>query len=80
MKYIVYGQPKCNYCTRAENLLNSNKLPYTYVNILKDNEAYKFITEEENLYTVPQVFTEDALGVTEYIGGYEALAEHLKKT
>lgn len=78
MTYTVYGMQGCNWCVRAMNLLRSNGLKPTYVDIREDQEARDFIVKEEGHQTVPQVYTEDAMGVTEHIGGYEALEEHFK--
>ena len=79
MKYIVYGQPQCNYCIRALNLLRVKQVRHKYIDIRKDTEAFKYIVGTEGHMTVPQVYTEDAVGIREYIGGSDDLAEHFKK-
>jgi len=79
MKYIVFGQPQCNYCIRALNLLRVKRVAHEYIDIRKDREAFKYIVETEGHKTVPQVYTEDALGIRDYIGGSDDLVEHFKK-
>lgn len=78
MKYVVYGMPKCNYCVRAKNLLSSKRVSYSYVDIKENSEARHFVVEEEDHYTVPQVYTRDALGVMSHIGGYMDLVDHFR--
>lgn len=80
MKYIVYGQPECNFCTRARNLLITHDKPLSYINIRDNPEARSFLIDEEGHKTVPQVYRRGALGILEYIGGYEDLQEHLQQT
>ena len=79
MQYIVYGMQGCNWCVRAQNLIRNKGLKPTYVDILEVPEARDFIVEQEGHRTVPQVYTENAMGIKEHIGGYEALEEHFKK-
>lgn len=80
MKYVVYGQQGCKYCTLARNLLIEKDKPISYVNILDNPEARHFVVEEEGRKTVPQIYTRDALGIMTYVGGYEDLVEHLQET
>jgi glutaredoxin len=77
MKYTVYGTPGCNYCTRATNILNVHRKDFDYVNLIEDDEAREWITRIQGHKTVPQVYTTDALGTTEYIGGFEELQASL---
>lgn len=76
MKYIVFGQPQCNYCIRALNLLRVKQVRHEYIDIRKDTAAFKYIVETEGHKTVPQVYTEDAVGIRDYIGGSDDLVEH----
>jgi glutaredoxin len=78
MKYIIYGSPGCNFCSRARNLLTVEKQPFVYIDLTKDPKALAFIIEMGHR-TVPQVYLEDAMGVTEYIGGYEDLQDHIQR-
>ena len=77
MKYIVYGQQGCNFCARAQNLLTVEGKPYKYIDILDNPEDRHWIVEVEEHKTVPQIYVENARGVTEYIGGFEELQDHL---
>lgn len=56
-KLIVYGraQPYCKFCEQAKNTLNSRNIPFEFIDITKDQEAYDFITEQ-GLRSVPQLF------------------------
>lgn len=78
MTYTVYGMQGCNWCVRAMNLLRNKGLKPIYVDILEDERARYFIVEYQEHETVPQVYVEDALGISTHIGGYEALEEHFK--
>ena len=68
--YVIYTQPRCNYCNLAKELLEAHSQKYTEIAIDEDNEAKNFIKGFAN--TVPQIFYEKQL-----IGGYEKLQEHL---
>jgi len=77
MKYTVYGTPGCNYCTRATTLLKVHRKNFDYVNLIKDDESREWITQIEGHKTVPQIYTTDAQGIAEYIGGFEELQASL---
>ena len=80
MTYIVYGSHKCPWCDKAKTLLESKDLPYKYLNVLEDTQAYEDITRMGHR-TIPQVFSQETKGVDPvHIGGFEALVQHLKKT
>lgn len=80
MKYIIYGQQGCKFCVLARNLLIEKGMTLSYINILNNPDARHFVVEEEGHKTVPQIYTRDALGIMNHIGGYEDLQNHLKKT
>lgn len=78
MTYIIYGMTKCNYCVRAKNLLSSKGVSFNYVDIKDHPDAYSFVVDHEGHETVPQVYTMNALGIMEHIGGYIDLVEHFE--
>ena len=80
MKYTVYSTPGCNYCTRAKNLLKNHHKDFEEINLIKDDEARHWITDVEGHKTVPQIYVDDAIGVTTYIGGFEELKHYLEYT
>ena len=64
---------------RARVLLEDYELPYVYLNLSTDPVAKSDFKQLKHT-TVPQVYTQDASGNLEYIGGFEALDAYLKKT
>ncbi|BFM18378.1 GrxA family glutaredoxin [Maricurvus nonylphenolicus] len=75
-RYTLFGHQQCGFCRRAKEELERRELPFRYVDIHEEGiskaDLSKTIGREVN--TVPQIFH----GQT-YIGGYEALMEHLNQ-
>jgi mycoredoxin len=42
---VVYGTSWCPDCRRAQRVLDSNGVPYRYVNIEQDEEAAEYVVQ-----------------------------------
>lgn len=73
--YTIYGKPNCPFCDQAKEILASKGIPYTYVNIQENPDAHHYVTDVLKARTVPQILKNNPV---EYIGGFEALQEHLR--
>jgi glutaredoxin len=78
MTYTIYSMKGCNWCVRARNLLMTKGIKPVMIDIGEDQGAKDFVVGEGH-ETVPQAYFQSAMGVTEHIGGYEALEAHLKR-
>lgn len=58
MKITIYSQPACQPCRLTKKLLDSKGLAYTEVDVLSDDAAYAYITEELGARNVPVVVTD----------------------
>jgi glutaredoxin len=72
--YLVIGRENCSYCDKAKDLLDAKGKEYVYVDITSGdsvNDAVwkKFLTQDMEVKTVPQVF--------QLIGGFEELHEEI---
>ncbi len=77
MKYIIYGQDKCQYCKKAQELLNELESEHEY--------EYREITENLTQFlnrnaskingqrTIPIIFKQSWTDELEFIGGYNEL-------
>ncbi len=73
MKIEMYSRDNCQYCTKAEKLLNDKNLPFTNVKIASPEVKEELLERVDKVggippRTVPQIFIDDAL-----IGGYTDL-------
>lgn len=71
--YSIYTSAKCPSCKKLVKLLRWKGLDFEKISIRHNNEGIKFL-QEQNLYTVPQLFENGKL-----IGGYEDALKHLNQ-
>jgi glutaredoxin 3 len=70
MKEIrVYTTKICGYCVAAKRLLQSLDLPFTEIDVSRDNEQRIWLVQATGQRTVPQIFIGERS-----IGGYQELA------
>jgi glutaredoxin len=72
MNYTIYGKSNCPYCVQACDLLVIIEEPYTYIDVLVNQDALTMI-KSMGARTVPVIFHRG-----EWIGGYTDLVEYLK--
>lgn len=74
--FTVYGRPGCGYCSGAVSLLKRADIPFTYIDIYKENISKPELSKKINqpVYTVPQILHGD-----KYIGGYTELVPYLRR-
>lgn len=68
---VVYGKMNCTYCDKSKMALDIAGIPYTYTDIMLDEDAMDFLIEN-GLRSVPQIFIDG-----EYVGGYTELCSRL---
>lgn len=68
MKFTVYGKDSCPACKKAVDLLETYGKEFDYIDVSQDKEALRYIKEELQAKTVPQIFEGD-----HYIGGLDHL-------
>lgn len=57
---VIYGTAWCGASNRARRLLDQNKVPYTFVDIDKDDEGRHFVQEVNRGYrSVPTIVFPD---------------------
>ena len=69
--FLIYTQPRCNYCLMAKRLLDEKGEAYMEIDITEDVDAKNKI-RSLGFKTVPQIFYPDG----KHFGDYE----HLEKT
>jgi glutaredoxin len=75
INYVIYGTLNCGYCIRAKELLESQNVEYTYVDIneiSQDNKEALMEIAGQRFETVPQIFQRTNEGLS-YVGGYTHL-------
>jgi len=78
MSATIYSKPNCPFCVRAKKLLDEKGIGYVEESAVeKRDELINRVTAITGVAprTVPQIWLEDV-----YIGGYENLVEHFKKS
>lgn len=70
----IYTTDYCPYCTRAKQVLKSNQVPFTEVDVTGDDEKRRWLVETTGQRTVPQIFFDQ-----EPVGGCMDLEEIVKK-
>jgi glutaredoxin 3 len=70
----IYTTTTCPYCIRAKQVLSSNKVPYSEVDVSDDDARRKWLVENTGQRTVPQIFFGDLS-----IGGCTDLEALVKK-
>ncbi len=66
----IYTSPTCGYCHQAKELLTSEGIAYTEVDVIENPEARDAIVEKTGQMTLPIIMNGAAL-----IGGYDELAK-----
>jgi glutaredoxin len=74
MVATIWSTRGCVWCDRAKDLLTSESIPYTEKVIGVNTTKEELLSIAPGVTSVPQIFID---GV--YIGGYQALREHLGK-
>lgn len=69
---VVYGKMNCTYCDKSKMALDIAGIPYTYTDIMLDEDVLDWFMEQK-FRTVPQIFVDG-----EHIGGYDQLVETIK--
>ena len=80
MKFKIYGNGGCSSCEQAKTLLDSKGIEYQYLSLGKDYQMSEFIEAAQgNIHkSFPLiVHAGDVDGVWVYLGGLEALKQHL---
>lgn len=69
----IFGANGCSYCTKAVALCKQRQMPYKYLNIDEDEEAFdQLVGRIKSWKTVPQIF----IGAR-HIGGFDDLQKEL---
>ena len=72
--WVVISSDKCNFCTKAKELLREKGLPFTEYNLNSGSSKWLLtLLRIAELKTVPQVFNMNGT----HIGGYTELKEYL---
>ena len=66
----VYTKKRCPYCTSSKIWLKQRDYIFNEVSLDNPEDSTKFITENPNLRTVPQIFLGD-----KHLGGFTELIE-----
>ncbi|MDP2344255.1 MAG: glutaredoxin 3 [Deltaproteobacteria bacterium] len=57
MKLVtIYTTAICPYCVRAKQVLTSNKVPFSEIDVSDDDVRRKWLVENTGQRTVPQIF------------------------
>ena len=70
----IYGKDGCPYCDKAIQLIDENKIRYSYYKVGKDLTLEEFQEKFPDVRTVPAITT---YGM--YIGGYDQLVEYVEE-
>ena len=69
----IFAGSGCNYCTKTKQLCEERNLPYRYMNMDEDEQAFdQLVGRIKKWNTVPQIF----IG-PKHIGGYDDLVRYL---
>lgn len=71
----VYGRSGCEYCSRAQQLLEEKKIPYNYIQLGIDISKEEFLQKFPDQKTVPVIV---AYGMK--VGGYSELVDYVEET
>lgn len=66
----IYSKNNCPFCVRAKQLLENKGVPFTEINIEKDQDARQMLLDK-GLRSVPQIFH----GYELLPGGFDGLAK-----
>lgn len=70
--FVIYGRKNCNWCSKAEILLESLGKDYRYIDINKDERSRAYL-QAEGHNTVPQIYANGS-----HIGGYIELEKMME--
>jgi glutaredoxin 3 len=69
----IFSTTYCGWCTRAQELLSRNGIPFETIDVTGNAEARRALRDQANgRRTVPVIFIDGA-----YLGGYQELAHLL---
>ena len=71
----VYGKHGCGYCVKAKNLLESKKIPFTYITLGEDVGINEFVAQYPDVKSAPFILNNDIP-----IGGFNDLESYLEET
>ena len=71
----IYGKSECEYCTKAQKLLDDRAIPYNYIQLGIDITGEEFKEQFPEQKTVPLAV---AHGMK--LGGYRELVEYVEET
>ena len=75
-QYLIYGRRSCEYCVRAENLLQSMGCKFQFINTEKDLDLLQELKTFYKHETVPMILRiSGKTGYAKFIGGYSELKE-----
>ena len=69
MRLTIMGKNNCPYCDLAKRHLDENKIPYEYIKVDEDMDAYTEF-REFGFRSVPQIMQEGKIVIE---GGWEGL-------
>ncbi len=58
----VYSKPQCVQCNQTKKALEKQGVGYTEINVMEDENAFKFVTEDLGHRAAPVVVVKDAAG------------------
>jgi glutaredoxin len=75
MSYVVVGTDKCEFCTKAKNLLRERGVGFTAYSLSSQSSKWLLtLIKQAGMTTVPQIWDNNG----DYIGGYTELKEKLE--
>lgn len=72
MTYTLYTAGKCKWCKLLIKYMVASNIEFNSVSLKGNRDAIKFL-QEQNLYTVPQLFADNDL-----VGGYDNAMTYFK--
>lgn len=65
---VIYTTTYCPYCLLAKSLLKNKQIPFTEVNVERNDKKRVWLVNATGQKTVPQIFIND-----KPVGGYDEL-------
>lgn len=72
VEFTIYGQAGCPQCVSAKNLLSTQKIPFTYVDLTGDQEKKILFYEQFGARSMPIIMRNG-----KFFGSFHQLEEHL---
>lgn len=72
---VIYGGPKCEWCTRAKELAKNMNLRHEYRDVSDDSVKQELKERKPDCKTIPQIWWDDR-----YVGGYSEFALEIENT